>query len=336
MSDAKSPRRETAARQAAQWLVTIRGAPDESQQAEFFAWLKKSPLHVEEYLCVARAHGELRALARQIESSAILVPKDPLRAQRARALWTYAAAAAVLGVIALGLLWWRAPGGRLEQVRAEHFATRHGEQRSERFADGSLAYLDTDTSITVLYRHAERGVSVESGRVLFEVAHDASRPFRVRAGAAEVVAVGTRFDVYVEAGATLVTVVEGQVAVGLASKAGASNETTRRSPLLVAANQQVHIVDGQLPTSASPVDAQRATGWLRRHVSFDHRSLAEVVNEFNRYSSVPIVIETPELGSLMISGEFSVDDTESFIAFLRSLDGIAVQETPTRIRVYKN
>ena len=55
--------------------------------------------------------------------------------------------------------------------------------------------------------------------------------------------------------------------------------------------------------------------------------------DVNRYSRLPIEITTPALRSLEISGAFSTDDTRGFIAFLRSLDGVRVEVTPTRILV---
>jgi ferric-dicitrate binding protein FerR (iron transport regulator) len=44
---------------------------------------------------------------------------------------------------------------------------------------------------------------------------------------------------------------------------------------------------------------------------------------------------TPELRQLEITGIFSVEDSEEFVAFLRSLDGVQVDVTDTRIRVSK-
>jgi ferric-dicitrate binding protein FerR (iron transport regulator) len=35
----------------------------------------------------------------------------------------------------------------------------------------------------------------------------------------------------------------------------------------------------------------------------------------------------------VISGTFSADDTESFVAFLRTLEGVRVEVASTRIRV---
>jgi ferric-dicitrate binding protein FerR (iron transport regulator) len=58
-----------------------------------------------------------------------------------------------------------------------------------------------------------------------------------------------------------------------------------------------------------------------------------VVAEFNRYATTPIRIESPGLGDLPVSGVFNVDDTESMVAFLRSLAGVKVEVTPSAIRV---
>jgi hypothetical protein len=49
---------------------------------------------------------------------------------------------------------------------------------------------------------------------------------------------------------------------------------------------------------------------------------------------LPIEIETPTLRTLRVSGVFAADDTDSFIVFLRSLEGVGVEVTSTRIRVF--
>jgi transmembrane sensor len=69
---------------------------------------------------------------------------------------------------------------------------------------------------------------------------------------------------------------------------------------------------------------------------FDQEPLERVAAEFNRYSPTPIEIVTPTLRDLQISGVFATDDTEAFIAFLRSLKGVRVEVTATRIRVSRS
>jgi transmembrane sensor len=101
----------------------------------------------------------------------------------------------------------------------------------------------------------------------------------------------------------------------------------------VSTDQQINVVAGEWPAVPIAVDAQRATAWLRRDIKFEHETLERVASEFNRYAAKPIEITTPALRKLEISGVFATDDTEAFIAFLRSLKGVRVEVTPTRIRV---
>ena len=93
------------------------------------------------------------------------------------------------------------------------------------------------------------------------------------------------------------------------------------------------VVEGEWPSSPITVDAERTTSWLHRQIAFDHEPLERVAAEFNRYGSKPIEITAPELRSLEVSGVFSTDDPEEFLAFLRSLEGVRVEVTATQVRV---
>jgi len=80
------------------------------------------------------------------------------------------------------------------------------------------------------------------------------------------------------------------------------------------------------------VDAERDTAWLRHQIVFENATLEHVAAEMNRYSAVPIEI-APSLKNIQISGVFSTDAPDSFLVFLRSLDGVTVEVTPARIMV---
>jgi ferric-dicitrate binding protein FerR (iron transport regulator) len=60
-----------------------------------------------------------------------------------------------------------------------------------------------------------------------------------------------------------------------------------------------------------------------------------VAAEFNRYGSIPVEIDDAELRLLPVSGTIDASDTESFVAFLKSLPSVSVERTPKRIRVVK-
>jgi ferric-dicitrate binding protein FerR (iron transport regulator) len=101
----------------------------------------------------------------------------------------------------------------------------------------------------------------------------------------------------------------------------------------VVAGRQTQVEAGKPIPAPSAVDTRRTSAWLHRQIVFEHEPLELVATEFNRYAATPVEIDTPALRALKISGVFSTDDTESFVAFLRSLDGVRVQVTPTSIHV---
>jgi transmembrane sensor len=353
--------RAAIAEQAADWFVANdEGLLDEQESAALVAWLKASPIHVEEFLRVAGVARDLRAacahpahsadalLARaraehdgSVESwwSRLLAPLTGVPARR----WqTAAVAVAALGVVSVALLLsWDlrpvAPVAAPESVTALHYSTHHGELQTYRLADNSVLHLNTDSDVMVRYSNKERLVTIASGEAAFEVTHEPGRPFRVLAGPAQVVDLGTRFDVRRQDHSTVVTVAEGRVAVAPSPTLGTSgadrSQTQPKPSVELDAGQQLSVAEGAWPATPVSVDAQRTTAWLHRQIMFDGEPLERVVAEFNRYAQKPIEITSPPLRDLQISGVFSVDDSEAFIAFLRSLDGVQVEVTDTRVRV---
>jgi len=336
---------------AADWFVANRAGMAPEQRQAFTDWLKTSPVHVQEYLAIAAIGRDLRqACTVSARSIAALIERarneDDSTVEFLRPLqdssanhrpwrgWHFAAIALSAGVLLTsGLALFRdfaanptatAP----DAVTVVHYQTGHGQQQTYVLADKSVVHLNTDSDVTIRYSKAQRSVSLSSGQALFEVTHESARPFRVTAKSAEIIDVGTKFDVRLWDAATVVTVVEGRVEVRLASAA-----TPKSDGLQVQAGQQVRVTDGGLPLLPVSVDAGRATAWLHRQISFDREPLGKVAAEFNRYAMKSIEITTPALRGLRVSGIFSTDDTAAFIAFLRSLDGVQVEETATRVVV---
>jgi transmembrane sensor len=352
--------RATIAEQASEWFVTNDEAPlDAQQSAALVAWLRASPLHVEGFLGVAAIARDLHAVGTDPECSVdtLLARVQAEETHSVQSLssrvfaalrdrpslrWQFAGiAAAAAGVAGLALLLWhfRPIGPVPGEATAQHFATRHGEQRTYRLADNSLLHLNTDSAVTVRYGQKERLIVLISGEADFEVSHEPERAFRVLAGPAAVVDIGTKFDVRLRPDSALVTVIEGRVAVEpSATTATGGSGATRDHPtrsLELGANQQVSVAEGEWPPRPITVDAERATAWLHRQIAFDHEPLGRVATEFNRYAAKPIEIAAPELRNLEVSGVFATDDPEEFLAFLRSLEGVRVEVTPTQIRVWQ-
>src|SRR3546814_10885657 len=93
------------------------------------------------------------------------------------------------------------------------YATDLGEQRTERLPDGTRIILNTQTAVAVRYSRQRREIALQHGEAMFEVAHDAARPFVVATGDGSVTALGTRFQVRNEGAGAIVTLLEGSVEV---------------------------------------------------------------------------------------------------------------------------
>ncbi|MDB6104644.1 MAG: hypothetical protein JWO52_4643 [Gammaproteobacteria bacterium] len=354
--------RAAIAEQAGEWFVVNDEGPLQTQDSVAVAdWLKTSPVHVEEFLSVSVIARDLRELgtdpefsveavlacARSEEGDTSIQPlrprvTAPVGGISSRSWLTAAVTMAALATLSLGLFWlWHvrttrhvsAPAG----TTALHFEAGHGQQLSRRLSDDSVLHLNTDSAVTIRYGKAERLVTLTAGQADFEVAHNPDRPFRVLAGSAEVVAIGTQFDVRLEHDSTLITVVEGQVTVGpspmLENLATGSRQNHSPRFVQLRANEQISVAAGEWPAMPASVDVQRTTAWLRRQIVFDQEPLERVAAEFNRYAPKPIEIATPALRNVEISGVFATDEPEAFVAFLRSLKGVRLEVTTTRIRV---
>jgi len=288
---------------------------------------------------------ELVVRARREQDAPVqpLWPRDMARRPAtARLQWKVVALVlAVMGMLSIGVALWSVrsvPKGSAPYSAAVlHFATRHGEQQIHTLQDHSVLHLNTDSEVAVRYDQAERLVTLTAGEAFFDVARDSNRTFRVLAGNAQIVAIGTQFNVRLAQHSTWVTVIQGAVAAGPYSNGGlrdgTSSQDFQTKLVHVAAGQQARITDDQRTAQLVATDAQRAAAWLHRQIVFDHEPLQRVATEFNRYAPKPIEIVTPALQDLEISGVFATDDTDSFIAFLRSLDGVHVEVTSARIRV---
>jgi len=320
--------------QAAYWSVVFRdGEPSAAEKREFVDWVALAPEHVEASLHVARARAAISReklrwpdtlvedLIREAKETSgenvfQLHPRPFRRVEpRPRRALPLALGVAASLLIAVCFAWY----GRL---RPAEFQTSLGEQRSIRLADGSRVTLNTNSRIEVRLRGNHRIVDLVRGEALFEVAHDASRPFDVRTGGVAVRAVGTQFDVDRRANHTAVTVVEGRVAV----VSGSSG--TQASPLLVEADRVVIDAEGVGPVQHG-VNVNDVTAWTQQQLIFRRRPLGEVAEEFNRYNGTRVELRSPTLRNQEVTGTFRSDQVASFLNLLGGMPGVHVSTAET-------
>lgn len=197
-----------------------------------------------------------------------------------------------------------------------------GEQQVVTLEDGSRLRLDTDSAVKVRFGGEGRDIQLLRGQVFFDVAHDASRPFVVKASGTQVRALGTRFDVRLTDEAVKVTLVEGSVEV-------TQPETAKAWRL-----EPGQALDTDQP-SARPrqVDVAAATSWTSGRLIFRETPLAQAVAEVNRYSRNKVVVDSPRLQTVSVNGVFEVGDTEAFVSAVSGLFELEAQRSEREVRL---
>jgi transmembrane sensor len=250
------------------------------------------------------------------------------RPRKRRRIWLAAAAVAV--VLAGSLVTWSVLRER------QTYSTEVGEQRTLRLTDGSTVTLNSRTRARIGFDGSARTVDLLQGEALFRVAHESSRPFVVRADGSFVRAIATEFDVDERTRGTVVTVIQGRVAVSPAAPPGRSASEAPRAriePIFISAGEQLDMRPGATRIPA-PTDVGSATAWMQGRVMLQSATLEEVAERFNRYSQRPLVTEDHGTAPFRLSGVFSTDP-DFLIRYLRERTDIQVQESATQIRIVR-
>jgi len=300
---ASSQRDRRLSDEAIDWLVRLAsGRATPRDRLAFLAWRARSPEHEQaahDTEALLRDLGDTRAADLLRQNPEIVAreagPSHRWRIGR-RAVFTGAAAAtAVAAAAGIGMF------GPVAALYADH-ATSVGERRQVSLPDGSVAFLNTATALSVDYSDAHRRLTLHGGEAQFEVAKDAARPFIVTARGAETRAVGTIFTVRCGEGETDVTVSEGTVEVRVGAHEAVRLDAGQRLSYGAAG-----------PRAPEVIDVDAATAWRRGKLIFNRRPLQEVVTELERYRSGRIVILSERLKTLQVTGVFDLDDPDTLL-----------------------
>lgn len=298
------------AREAARWHARLQAADCSKQEhAAFLAWRGADERHALAYERAIQALAsidELLALDPRMQAllDEALIPVEapvaaaaPVEARPRRWMIPFAMAASLaLCFVALHYVGdgTRAPDGTILESA--------GSQRTVRLQDGSTVQLDRDSRMRVRMTAQRRQIFLESGRAVFDVAHDRNRPFSVAAATSRTTALGTKFQVEVGKSAVVVTLAEGSVAI--------DNEgSTQVWQEQLMPGQQLRIDVASAARDKHEVDPSVVTSWARGRLLFRGTRLADAIDEVNRYSERKVRLADPSLADLHVAGNFIAGDS---------------------------
>lgn len=301
---------QEARRDASHWYIRLREEDDDpAVRAEFDIWLHADPLHRDAWSSMYdtmqtanRAPADWKTpvnTSQRRRSSRSTTGATASKRRPTKRIVAGAVAAACAFVLAL-------PSITLH-LQADHL-TPAGQTERLTLADGSIVELGPDSAIAVSYDQKGRTVRLLSGQAMFDVAHDPSKPFRVRAGDVTTTVLGTRFDVRMIGGMTSVSVNRGHVRV---QDAGA----TPVSEHDLLAGDWVRI-SGDHNDTAGKIAPQLVGGWRQGEVLAENQTIGSVIDEIRPWYRGQIIVADGKLAKRPVTGIYNVRDPEQALSMI--------------------
>lgn len=273
------------------------------------SWLAEDPRHEGAYL---RAQALWLRLDRASQAEAEHIHPPVLSRRR---VLTGAAGAALAASMA----------GAWVLLDDKHVETEIGEIRHVPLQDGSVADLNTQSSVRVTMAKEVRRVRLSQGEAWFHVEHDPNRPFVVESGLVRVRAVGTAFSVRRYDHGAEVLVSEGIVEVWVSGAESAAIRLQAGEKAMVQERQPIQ------PEVAEAAEIDRKLAWRSGKIDLAGETLGEAAAEFNRYNLKEMIVKQPSLVQKRFYGVFRTDDPEGFAKAVRSSLNVPVEITKDSI-----
>jgi transmembrane sensor len=269
------------------WAIRV-GDPAFADWDGFSAWLEADPAHNIAYEAALDALEGADALFDVPPAPAWQPAATPAHREPRR--WRAPALAAGVAILAVGGGWLALDRGSMQE-----YATGPGQRRAIELADGSRIVLNGDTRLAMDSANP-RAVTMADGEALFQIRHDAQRPFVVTTvDGARLVDVGTTFNVVGDEGALSVKVAEGAVVyrgTGSEMRLDAGEMLTRARAGAEPRKQRV--------------DPKTVGAWRTGYLQFAETPLGELAADLSRNLGVPVAIDD-RLAARRFSGTIMAD-----------------------------
>ncbi|MBT9263953.1 FecR family protein [Pseudomonas sp. MG-9] len=280
---------------AAHWCMRLHAVDCSAEERlAFEQWRDAHPLHAFEYEAMLEIWGVAEHLPRPQP-----IPNVPLN--KPAPAWRRYAMAASVCALALPLAAYS--GWHLGWLpnSYQHFEASDNV-RQVTLSDGSQIELNLNTELTFSNYKDERRVTLKKGEAFFEVSHDLSHPFVVRAAEGKIRVTGTRFNVWRYEDQVRVNLIEGSVLV--TSNAALPGDGLRLGPAMQA--QYRH--GDYMPQISQTYPNDNALAWRSGKLVLDNLALNEALPLINRYLSKPLKLADASTGAIRVGGVYNIKE----------------------------
>ena len=300
--------------EAQAWVVRLASGQVSERDAQVFRhWCARSRKH-------ANAFAEARAVWSAMAPAARAVKRAQAPVNTARRAWLGGAVAASLGLLVL-----RPPTDLWPAVAGlgADYATGTGEQRAVALDGGVLVQMNTQTRLDAApLQDGAAALVLLAGEAEFQAGLRGAARVRVQAGDGMVSAGSARFNIRLFGQEVCVTCLAGRLRV-----AQAGNDAE------LAAGQQLRYRPEHFGI-ARAVAKSDVSAWRQRLLVFKQSTLAEVVDEVNRYRPGKLILNGEALKNTRVQASFSLDRLDDVIALIQDAYGARVTRLPGGIVLF--
>jgi transmembrane sensor len=287
---------------------------------------------------VARARASRARRARVPRLSVETQPRR--RGARVVAALSLLAAAVVLAFVA-PIAWrtFQERQSRLAQQPTDDdkvYETHKGERSRIELADGTRVAMAADTKLRVSARYGESRRDVFlTGEALFDVVHDASRPFAVHVADLVAQDLGTEFGVRAYAGKKLqIVVATGAVSLGVDKSKPHAAKIPDLPPIKLSPGDL-----GQLDSTGKiqlehGVDVTRYLGWSEGRLQYQLAPLDEIIADLDRWYDVDIRLADSSLNTTRVTMSVTGKSVDDVMTVLAAALALHVERKGRVIRMY--
>lgn len=188
--------------------------------------------------------------------------------------------------------------------------------------DSSTVWLNAATTLRYAEAFTKNRNLELTGEAYFEVAHDATHPFRIKAGGVQTIVLGTSFDIkaYESEDKTTISVRSGSVKVNNGPK----------NLAILKPFMQLQFDRQQQAATTGLIDTSSVLAWKKGRLQFDGETFASIASTLDRWYNIKIAFSNPSISNCRYYMGF-----DNSIPLEKMLSTMA-EVTETQYSIHKN
>lgn len=316
--------------EAIYWLACEKEGLNELEKQELKHWLESNQEHQKAYNRMKLVQQMAKSISK--ENAQILSEQAHKEARKIRFLEKtryFSSAAAILLIVCFSAF--KIYDNNFAVQYSKTFQTDKTNLANQQLPDGSSIFIDAKTNLNIEFYKGKREVTLNDGRVMFEVAKDENRVFIIKSGDINIEVVGTKFEVIHKKDITTINVEEGIVKTYFSSyffdKQNEKLLTKENS--ITYSNFQGNI------NNQEKINPEKIALWRENLISLNKVSLKDAFDEFSKYNDISTSFSSKEVENYLVTAEFSSTQLEIFLKTISKIYPLKIDKNDKNIKISK-